>query len=85
MTDQRASDTPEQEEHARQFLQVSLNLRKVADNLVSQHPDFGRDNFGRAFATTSLSLLLDSVGQEETARYLRALADGLESGAPLSN
>jgi hypothetical protein len=67
-------------EHARKFAQVSRNLAKLAETLSAQHPDFPRGDFGRAFLTTAIALLLDAAGGEETARYLRELAAGIEAG-----
>ena len=77
MTDPTPTD---ETEHAAKFAQVSRNLQILADQLVAQHPDFPPGDFGRAFLTTALALLLDAAGQEETVRYLRELAGAIERG-----
>jgi hypothetical protein len=76
------TDPGAQAEHARKFAQICRNLEKLAGQLVEQHPDFGVGDFGRAFQTTAIGLLLSGLGEEGTAQYLRRLASGLEAGEP---
>jgi hypothetical protein len=67
--------------HAEHFARMSTNLRKLADTMVSEYGDqLPHEHFGRAFMTVAISLLLDSVGTEGTADFLRRLAIGVEAG-----
>jgi hypothetical protein len=71
-----------QEGHLSKFLQVSKNLKSLAEQLVAQHPEFPPGDFGRAYLAVAITLMLGAAGNGTTAAYLRHIADGLESGAP---
>jgi hypothetical protein len=62
------------------FAQLARNLKKLSDQLRSDHPDFPVEAFGRAFAVVAVSLLLDSVGDKDTVGFLRDLARDIEAG-----
>jgi hypothetical protein len=76
------TDTDNQAAHAAKFAQVSKNLKRLADQLVAEHPDFPRQDFGRAYLVTAIALLLDGVGPVATGRYLHALAAAYDAGEP---
>jgi hypothetical protein len=67
------------EDHEQKFNQLSRNIAKLADQLVADHPEFPKVDFGRAFLTVALGLLLDATSDATTADYLRQLADDLEN------
>jgi len=68
------------DQHERQLAQCSSNLWKLAMQLCQDYPDFGMASFGKAFMTTALGLLVTAVGPDVAARWLRELADDVESG-----
>jgi hypothetical protein len=69
------------EEHQEKFAQVSWNLTQLANQLVADHPEFGKADFGRAFLVTAIALMSDGTSADVTANYLREIAAGIERAA----
>jgi hypothetical protein len=78
-TEQPTNEREARDEHEARLHRVTSNLHTLANQLARQHPDFPIVSFAKAFLTVAISGLITAVGQPLTARYLRQLADGMDS------
>lgn len=82
-TEPTPSEPLEQAEHARQFGQFSRNLLRLAQAVAADGKSaLDGTDVAHVFTAAAITLLVARLGDAGAAEYLRALAAGIDAGAP---